>query len=138
MKYVLDASVCVKWYVPEIYEQEATRLLQGGHTFHAPELILPELSSIIWKKVRKAEITPAEGHQIVDSFLKTRLTLHSHKQLTKSAYLGAESTGLTVYDWSYMALAVGLSCEFVTADQSFYRGLETTPLKKNLLWIGDV
>jgi predicted nucleic acid-binding protein len=37
-----------------------------------------------------------------------------------------------------LALAVALSCEFVTADEKFYQALEKTPLKANLLWIGDV
>lgn len=138
MKYVVDASVCIKWYIPETYEQEATRLLQGGHDFHAPELILPEVSNIIWKKVRRSEISSVEGERIINSFSKNSLTIHSHKQIIKSAYIGAESSGQTVYDWTYLALAVSLSCEFVTADLRFYKALENTPLKKNLLWIGDV
>jgi predicted nucleic acid-binding protein len=138
MRYIVDASVCIKWYIPEAYEQEATRLLQGGHALHAPELILPEVGNIIWKKVRRAEITDVEGEQIVNSFSKSGLTIHSHKNIIKSAYTGAESTGQTVYDWTYLALAVSLSCEFVTADQSFYKALVNTPLKRNLLWIGNV
>jgi predicted nucleic acid-binding protein len=138
MKYVVDASVCIKWYIPEAYEQEATKLLQAGHSFHAPELILPEVSSIIWKKVRRAEITPREGNRIIESFSKSSLTIHSHKQIIKSAYAGAKSTGQTVYDWTYLALAVSLSCAFVTADKRFYNALENTPMKKNLFWIGDV
>src|SRR5215210_3840993 len=138
MKYVVDASVCIKWYIPEPYEQEATRLLQGGHDFHAPELILPEVSNIIWKKVRRTEISSVEGERIINSFSKSSLTIHSHKQIIKSAYAGAESTGQTVYDWTYLALAVSLSCEFVIADARFYKALGNTSLKKNLLWIGDI
>lgn len=138
MNYVVDASVSVKWYVPEIYEQEATRLLKGRHRLHVPELVLPEFSSIIWKKVRRGEITEAEGEKIVTTFSRKRWIIHSHRQIIKSAYTGAQATGQTVYDWTYLALAISLSCEFVTADEKFYQALEKTPFKTNLLWIGDI
>jgi predicted nucleic acid-binding protein len=138
MKYVVDASVAIKWYVPEIYEQEATQLLRGNHVFHAPELIYPEFSNILWKKVRRGEVTAAEGQRILAAFAAKKLIAHAHQPLMQSAYTGAESSGQTVYDWTYLALATALSCEFVTADEKFYRALEQTPLKANLCWIGDV
>ena len=138
MKYVVDASVAIKWYVPEIYEQQATKILQGRNFLHVPELIYPEFASILWKKVRRSEITSAEGKKIITAFSKQSLLPHSHQQLVQSAYFGAEATGQTAYDWTYLALAVSLSCEFVTADEKFYLALKHTPLQKNLLWIGNV
>lgn len=137
MNYVVDASVSVKWYIPEIYEQEAARLLKGRHSFHVPEIILPEFSNIIWKKVRRGEITNTEGETIISAFSRKRWRIHSHKKIIKSAYAGAEATGQTVYDWTYLALAISLSCEFVTADEKFYKVVEQTAFKTNLKWIGD-
>jgi predicted nucleic acid-binding protein len=137
MNYVVDASVCVKWYVPEIHEEAATRLLKSGARLHAPELIHPEFANIIWKKTRKGEITPVQGEKIIASFSRLRWEMHPHGRIIKSAYAGAAETGQTVYDWTYLALAVSLSCEFVTADEKFYHALERTLLKKNLRWIGD-
>lgn len=138
MNYVVDASVAVKWYVPEIYEQEAARLLKAKHLFHVPELILPECGNILWKKVRRGELTPAEGENIVLALSKKTWTIHSHKQMIRSAYTGADATGQTVYDWTYLALAVSLSCEFVTADEKFYKALEKTTFNASLKWIGDL
>jgi predicted nucleic acid-binding protein len=138
MKRVVDASVAVKWYVPEIFEQEANRLQSSGFLLHAPELILPEFSNIIWKKSRRGEITDQEGQAIVNAFTKTGLQLHSHKNVIKSAFTGAIITNQTVYDWTYLSLALSLSCEFVTADERFYKALEKTKLKKHLIWIGDI
>lgn len=137
MNYVVDASCAIKWYVPEIYEQEATRLLKGKHRLHVPELILPEFSNIVWKKVRRGELTEAEGERIITTFARKRLIVHSHRRIIKSAYTGAVATSQTVYDWTYLALAISLSCQFVTADERFYKALEKTPFKTNLLWIGD-
>jgi len=137
VKYVVDASVAVKWYVPEIYEQEATTVLKGRHEFHVPELILPEFSNITWKKVRRGELSAAEGSKIVSAFARKSWTVHSHRQTIRSAFAGAEATGQTVYDWTYLALAISLSCEFVTADERFYKAVVTTLFESNIKWIGE-
>lgn len=138
MKYVIDASVAVKLYLPEIYEQEATRLLKGGHDLNVPELILAEIGSIVWKNVRRGALTTIEGEQIIAAVLRRRWNIHPHKRLIKSAFTGAVATGQTVYDWTYLSLALSLSCELVTADEKFYKSLEKTVFSTNLKWIGDV
>jgi predicted nucleic acid-binding protein len=137
MRYVIDASVAVKWYVPEIFEAESTRMLESDAELHAPELIVPEFGNIIWKKVRANEITQKDGAKMVAALGRSRLVLHSHALFTGSAFSGAVITGQTVYDWTYLSLAVALSCEFVTADRRFYDAIASTKLKKNLIWIGD-
>jgi predicted nucleic acid-binding protein len=138
MIIVADASVAVKWYVNEIYTLEAEKLLDSSYEIHAPELILPEFGSIIWKKDRRGDLVKTEATKIIAAFEKQDITFHSHRILLKSAFAGAQLSGQTVYDWSYLALAVSLSCEFVTADERFYNALEKTTLKKHLVWIGDI
>jgi predicted nucleic acid-binding protein len=138
MIIVADASVSIKWYVAEIYTTEAEKLLDGTYEIHAPELILPEFGNIIWKKARRGELTEQESTQIINAFNNQNISFHSHRQLLKAAFAGAQLSGQTVYDWSYLALAVSLSCEFITADERFYKALEKTTLKKHLVWIGDI
>jgi predicted nucleic acid-binding protein len=138
MIIVADASVSVKWYVTEIHTPEAEKLLSGAYEIHAPELILPEFGSIIWKKARRKDLSEREATRIINTFSKQNITFHSHQPLLKAAFAGARLSGQTVYDWSYLALAVSLSCEFITADERFYKALEKTALKKHLTWIGDI
>lgn len=138
MNYVVDASVAIKWYIPEAYEQEADRLLKGRHVLHVPELIYPEIGNIIWKKTARQELTTDEANEIVAAIRRERWTVHPHKNVFKSAVTGALGTGQSVYDWTYLALAISLSIEFVTADEKFYRALETTGLQASLKWIGDL
>ena len=104
---------------------------------HIPELILPEFSNIVWKKTKHGEITKAEDEKINAAFSRKRWVIHSRKQIFKSAYTDEEATGQTIYDWTYLALAISLSCEFVTADKRFFKTLENTAFKINLKWIGD-
>lgn len=138
MIVVADASMAVKWYVPEIYTSEAEKLLNGSYEIHAPELILPEFGSIVWKKVRRKDLSEQEATRIIDAFGKQNILFHSHRTLLNAAFAGAQTSGQTVYDWSYLALAISLSCEFITADERFYNALKNTRLKKHLVWIGDV
>jgi len=44
-KFVVDASVAVKWFVPEIQSAAAERLLDPEIVLSAPDLILSELGN---------------------------------------------------------------------------------------------
>ncbi|MGQ0541683.1 MAG: type II toxin-antitoxin system VapC family toxin [Blastocatellia bacterium] len=138
MMVVTDASIVVKWYIEEENTTNAETLLNGSHDLNAPELILPEFGSNIWKKVKRNELLENEGTRIIDAFNKQNIRIHSHRGLPKAAFTGAEMSGQTVYDWTYLALAVSLSCPFVTADSKFFNHMAGTSLKKHLIWIGDL
>jgi Predicted nucleic acid-binding protein, contains PIN domain len=138
MRIVPDASVAIKWYINEVHTSSAEKLLDGTHELHAPELILPEFGNIVWKKVRRRELSSVEGSRIISTFAAQNIEMHSHKYILNAAFTGAEATGQTAYDWSYLALAVSLSCPFVTADERFFKALANSRLSKNLMWIGDV
>ncbi len=66
--YVVDASVAVKLYVPEVHSSQAIRFFSDGHNFLAPDLMLAEFGNIIWKKsALLGELTNEEGRTIVDA-----------------------------------------------------------------------
>ena len=138
MTVVVNASVAVKWYVKEVHDEEAELLLNGAFDLHAPELAIPEFGNIIWKKCRNGQISNGDARKITEAFLNQNFTFHSHRKLLKSAFFGALATRQTVYDWSYLALAVSLSCKCVTADARFYKALEKTEMKRHLLWVEDL
>jgi len=138
MIVVPDASVAIKWYVQEENTADAEKLLDGSFELHAPELILLEFGNIVWKKVRRKDLTSEEGSSIIKSFIRQNVTYHSHRPLLTASFIGADLSGQTVYDWSYLALAVSLSCRFVTADKRFYGAFENIRLRKHLVWIGNI
>src|SRR5262249_43943374 len=138
MILVIDATVAVKWYVTEDYTDDAATLLENVHELHAPELILPEFGNILWKKECRGEISGPEVRKIIDAFQQVDITLHSHTSLIKAALVGASMSRQTVYDWTYLALAVSLSSKFVTADERFFNALQNTSMAKYLTWIGSM
>jgi predicted nucleic acid-binding protein len=54
--FVVDSSVVVKWFVPEVSEAEALRVRDGGTPLHAPNFLDVEVGNILWKKVQRGEL----------------------------------------------------------------------------------
>ena len=55
---VVDASVVIKWHVAEVHSDAALRLLGDDvPALHVPDLVFPEVGNILWKKVRRGDLT---------------------------------------------------------------------------------
>lgn len=135
--YVIDASVVVKWFVPEILEAEAKRWLDPSHILYAPELLLSEVGNILWKKTRLKEVTEAEAFKIASEIKQSPISLVSSLDLFTDALTLAQSTGRTVYDCMYLAAAIKRGCQLVTADRKFYDALQLTSRKTYVVWVAD-
>lgn len=72
-QYVVDASVVIKWFVPENYSEYADRLLNNSYNLLVPDLLIAEVCNILWKKVRLGQISLAEGQQALAEFQVTNL-----------------------------------------------------------------
>jgi predicted nucleic acid-binding protein len=136
-EYVVDASVAVKWFVPEVLEAEAKRFLDPNNVLFAPDLLPSEFGNILWKKVRRGEITDAEAQRITAELQDAPIVFTPALDLLPDALRIATSTGRTVYDSLYVALAVARQCRLVTADQRLYNALQHSHYGKNLLWVAD-
>jgi predicted nucleic acid-binding protein len=138
---VVDAGVAIKWYVPEVHEAEAKRLLDPAYTLHVPELFFPEFGNIVWKKARLLkvpEITVDEGRDILRLVLGVDLKVHPMAPLLEPAYdIAVGPEGATVYDCCYLVLAKLLGCRLVTADRAFHDALKAGPPGGHLLWVAD-
>ncbi len=105
---------------------------------HAPELIAPEFGNIIWKKIRRGELTEKQGREIIEAFLSVPMLKYPTTPLLEVAFIGALQTAQTVYDWTYLALAVSLNCQMATADEKFYQAIQNGALAKHILWVEDI
>jgi predicted nucleic acid-binding protein len=140
--YVLDASVAIKWYIPEVLHEHAGRLLTGlkqaGLVLHAPDLLYAEAGNIIWKKLRSGECDPGEAETVLRALLAVPITIHPARSLLPEALKLASNLGITVYDGLYVALAVFLDCQLVTADRRLTRALFRTRWREFIRWLGDL
>lgn len=138
MRIVVDASVLIKWYVPEIHSKDAELLLNHSLQIHAPELAIPEIGNVLWKKCKLGQLSARESLKIADEILKENITFHAQAPLLRISLERANATGQTVHDWTYMALAISLGALFVTADRKFFLAVRGTSDKSSIIWVENI
>ncbi len=112
---VIDASVAVKWVVEEPGTQEALALRRAR--LSAPDLLIPECASILWKKHKLGQLRPAEA------LLAAQLLERADVNLAPMGAQLARATALAIdldhpaCDCFYIALALDKGCAVATADQ---------------------
>lgn len=125
--FVVDASVVIKWFVPEIHSDAARCLLTLPHEYIVPDLLFAETSNTIWKKIRRGELTTVDGQQLMADIGRIGLATVSCRSLADDALAFATATGRTVYDSMYVALAVRLRTSAITADEHLEAALKKVP-----------
>jgi predicted nucleic acid-binding protein len=140
--YVLDASVAAIWFLPPadepLFEQalEIQRaFVRGTVDFVAPDLLWPEVGNVLWKASRRGRITAAAAQDGAEAFSRFQIPSVASAQLLKQAVLLACSTGRSVYDCLYVALAVTTGRPLVTADERLANSLAAhLPIR----WLGTI
>lgn len=138
-RFVVDASVAIKWYLPEQYSTDAERLLNGDLQLLAPDLLVSEVGNILWKRVSRSEITIQQAHVILRALAALPITLQSATALAENAMTIACGLKRSFYDSLYLALALVSDSRFVTADRKLFDAVkDAAPIKKHILWIEDI
>jgi predicted nucleic acid-binding protein len=117
MTVVVDASVAVKWVIPEVLSDRADTLRDRADRLVAPDLLLPEATNALWKKLTRREITAREATQALDLLMASGLDLRPSGPLLGRALALARRLRHPVYDCIYLALAHGEGATLVTADR---------------------
>ena len=94
----------------------------------SPDLLFPDVGNAIWKKVRWGELTAEEGQRLAADIPSIAVETVSTRDLMIDAHALAITTGLTVYDAMYLALAVRLNTELITADDRLGRIVAAHPM----------
>lgn len=120
---IVDASVAIKWLVPETDTEVANQLLARGDLV-APDLLASEVANAIWKKRNRGEISG------VPMGLGGLMRLFSRIEPTPPLLPRATAIALELdhpaYDCFYLALAETTGSTIVSADQRLLRKLHGT------------
>ena len=120
---VIDASVAVKWVVPE-EETDLARKLYGDAQGSDTTLLVPphfsiEVTNALRKKTWRDEITPVDATQALQTFLDFTFSMAEPPGLYQRALqLANLYNRRAVYDSHYVALAAIFGCDFWTADSN--------------------
>jgi predicted nucleic acid-binding protein len=119
---VVDASAIVALVFNETTREAVVGLLREA-ALHAPDLLGFEVANACLKKMRAS---PREADVLMEAFRSfTELDVQFHATDLSAAIDVADRLKLSVYDASYLLLAVTLEVELVTLDAKLTRAYET-------------
>jgi predicted nucleic acid-binding protein len=103
--------------------------------FAVPDLFWAECANILWKAVRQGRWTRSAAEEAIMALKGRSLPTTSSLDLLEEAFSIAATFDRTVYDSLYVALAVRLKADLVTADARLANALAAhLPVK----WLGSV
>src|SRR5437016_5831231 len=128
MKYVLDASVAIRWVVPSPLSAKALKLrddyLNGIHDLIAPDIFPAETASALTKSERQKLIAVGDAAILHLKVLRACPSLHPHIPLIPRAIEISSQTRTPFYDCLYVALAEQEQCEVVTVDDKLINSIQ--------------
>ena len=115
--------MALKWFLPESGNPEAENLLTafliGTVSLYAPDLLLIEAASALWRRsVVLKDLKPADVKAIYRDLLTLPLNFQPSERLAAPAFSLAITHRHSAYDSLYCALAIEMDCEFITADRN--------------------
>ena len=122
---VVDASVAVKWLLPERDQAPALRIQERYQDEEldvvAPHLLIAEVGNVLWKRVRRGDLTASAAQRCFEQLLLDSPILLDSSAVATSALLLAMAHNHPVYDCLYLAWALEQRCDLVTADEKFFQ-----------------
>ncbi len=129
MIFVVDASIVVKWFVAEDGHSLTLSLLEHGLSAIAPDLIFSETANVLWKKLRRGEVTSEQAERACGALPNFFEGVVSTASLVQDALGFATRLDHPVYDCIYLACAERQGTKLVTADQKFIERLKAGGLR---------
>jgi predicted nucleic acid-binding protein len=116
MTLVVDASVAVKWVLPEVGSERAVAIRTTDEDLIAPSLACAEIGSAIWRAALRGDLAAAEAREYLKIAIAHYQRIILLEELTDAAITLAIRLKHPIYDCFYLALAERERCTLVTAD----------------------
>jgi predicted nucleic acid-binding protein len=127
MTIVVDASTAIRWLFKLELSDQAEALLASGERLIAPDLVIAEIASAIWKFVRFEGVSTESAAAVLSEADQHFDELVPAKGLKDQALSLALELRHPVYDCFYLALAQQRNCVVVTTDRRLVRRCAGTP-----------
>jgi predicted nucleic acid-binding protein len=139
-RYVIDASVAAKWFLPRHQEPLAGEAIDLIAQYAAdeiqllvPDLFWAELGNLLWNAVRRRRCSQGTADAALATTKGYKLSTVATEKLIDQAFAIAVSFDRSVYDSIYVALAIESKSQLVTADEKLAGALAAhMPIK----WLG--
>ena len=139
-RLVLDPSVVIKWYVPEVLTDAAVSLKRRIHEeswpVAVPQLFFVESANVLWKKTSlKKELSRREGEAILSGIMGLPFYVVEDREVLPRAMRLASEYSISVYDALYLACAIRFKSVLVTADSALTRNIANSNLRKHIAFL---
>lgn len=129
MALVVDASVAVKWLLPESGSSAATALREEDSELIAPSLIAAEIGSALWRAERAGTIKRSEAIEGIECALLWFEGLIPLEDIRGRALTLAIELRQPIYDCFYIALAERENAPLATADEAMIASARKAKVK---------
>ena len=120
---VVDASVIVKWFVPEVGDAAAKALLAASDALLAPELARVEVASALIRKGLRQDLARADVEATLSAWFRAlrdgQVVLLPDSDDVEAATKLAMELQHPLPDRLYLAAAERLGAALITADRTF-------------------
>ncbi len=130
LKYVVDASIIVKWFSRFERDVESSEKLLNSHIEGASMLVSSSL--VLYEVCNALRFNPNFGEKdvsrAVTNLLKLELELVDFSEVFEPAIELAFSYDITIYDAAYIAVSRELHIPLLTADYKLLAKIKDLPL----------
>ena len=137
MRFVVDASVAVKWLVAEQGADVALELATSGQELHAPRLMASEVASTLRRKARSGEIDRGVAVVLLANVPDMPVRWGADESVSADAVRLALALDHPVHDCVYLALAHRIGAVVLTADLQFAKALALTEHGETVMTLAD-
>jgi predicted nucleic acid-binding protein len=129
MTTVVDASVAVKWVLPEADSDRAAAIRTTDDDLIAPSLAYAEIGSAIWRAVFRGDVPAREAPENLQIAVAHYQRIVPLEEFAERAIELAISLRHPIYDCFYLALAERESAPLVTADEAMIAAARKAKIK---------
>ncbi len=130
LRYVVDASIIVKWFSKFEQDVESSEKLLNSHIEGASMLVSSSL--VLYEVCNALRFNPNFGEKdvsrAVTNLLKLELELVDFSEVFEPAIELAFSYDITIYDAAYIAVSQTLHIPLITADYRLLPKIKDLPL----------
>lgn len=127
---IIDASVGVKWILPEEDSAKALDLFQQSELI-VPGLFHVEIGNALWRKAQNGEVELTTLLPFLGGVPELVTTLSEVDYVPRAAEIAVE-LGHPIYDCIYLAMAGDLEMELKTADLKFLAKVSASPYARQV------
>ena len=137
-RYVVDASIVVKWILPESHSDRARTVARPGNSVLAPDVILSQIGMNLRTRVRLGELLEEEAHDILRVVGLMPLQLHRTWSLAPEALEIERRIRCAMPACIHLALALREDAVYVTGSRDLYCSVQDSTLCEHIEWIGNL